>query len=185
METVFPKVKMVTTLPAPYSKDTPVSRFRRNECAGFTLIEVLVAVLVLAIGLLGMAGLQTYSVGNTHSAYLRSQATFLSYDIIDRMRANPGQAQAGSYNTVFADAPPTSPPNCETSVCTPAQMASFDLSQWLLGLAGRLPGGDGQITTDVTGTIYTVAVSWDDRDVDAADGANATNPVTLQVSTEL
>lgn len=163
---------------------------------GFTLVEVLVAVLVLSVGLLGMAGLQMYSLANTHSAYLRSQATFLAYDIIDRMRANREQAVLGVYDTNFGTAP-TGTDNCETSTCTPAGMAVFDRNQWkctlgawnsnsvcastLAGAVGRLPNGDGRVTSN--GAIYTVSVRWDDRDVDAGDGA--TNSVTLQVSTEL
>ena len=61
---------------------------------GFTLLEVLIAVMLLAVGLLGLAGLQAVSLRNNHSAYLRSQATMLTYDIIDSMRTNRSAAQA-------------------------------------------------------------------------------------------
>jgi type IV pilus assembly protein PilV len=164
---------------------------------GFTLIEVLVAVLVLALGMLGMAGLQSYAVANTHSAYLRSQATILAYDMVDRMRANRQDAQIGSYDVAF-NTPPTGAFNCENNVCAnTANMASFDLDQWkcMLGawnadpvcagmnITGRLPNGDGQITRN--GLVHTVTVRWDDRDVDARDGNGAVSTVSLQVSTEL
>ncbi|MEJ2108263.1 MAG: type IV pilus modification protein PilV [Acidiferrobacteraceae bacterium] len=56
---------------------------------GFTLTEVLIAVLVLAVGLLGLAGLQLAGMKSNHSAYLRSQATIVAYDLLDRMRADP------------------------------------------------------------------------------------------------
>jgi type IV pilus assembly protein PilV len=62
----------------------------RACCGGFTLVEVLVAALVLAVGLLGLAGLQLASMKSNHSAYLRSQATVAAYDLLDRMRADPG-----------------------------------------------------------------------------------------------
>ena len=60
---------------------------------GFTLLEVLIAVMLLAVGLLGLAGLQAVSLRNNHSAYLRSQATMLTYEIIDGMRTNRSAAQ--------------------------------------------------------------------------------------------
>ncbi|MCX7101946.1 MAG: type IV pilus modification protein PilV, partial [Methylobacter sp.] len=59
-----------------------------KQTAGFTLIEVLIAMLVLAVGLLGLAGLQATSLKSNQSAYNRSQATQLAYDLADRMRAN-------------------------------------------------------------------------------------------------
>ena len=80
-----------------------------NKNAGFTLIEVLIAMLVLAVGLLGLAGLQATSLRNNQSAYNRSQATQLAYDIADRMRAN--SAGIASYTAIMpistANAKPT------------------------------------------------------------------------------
>ena len=76
---------------------------------GFTLLEVLVAVLVLAIGLLGLAGLQATSLRVNQSASMRSQATNLAYDMADRIRANRGAALAGSYDS---QALATTPPAC-------------------------------------------------------------------------
>ena len=69
--------------------------------SGFTLLEVLVAMLVLAIGLLGLAGLMTSSMRDNLSASHRTQATWLAYDILDRMRANRTSAIAGSYATTL------------------------------------------------------------------------------------
>lgn len=154
---------------------------------GFTLLEILISVLVLSIGLLGLAGLQTLSLRSNHSAYLRSQATLLAYDIIDKMRANPQVAQAGAYLTNFGDAP-NSGTNCETATCAPANLAVFDLSQWKcmlgywntnttcssLSMSGSLPRGDGQITQN--NNIITVAVRYEERDG---------NTVTLQISSRI
>jgi type IV pilus assembly protein PilV len=66
--------------------------------SGSTLLEVLVAVVILAFGLLGLAGLQATSVKSNHSAYLRSQASLLAYDMADRMRATRSAAEAGRYD---------------------------------------------------------------------------------------
>src|SRR6185295_1538044 len=72
---------------------------------GFTMIEVLVSLVVLSIGLLGVAALQLTSLRSNHSSAMRSQATFLAYDIIDRMRANRAAAIAGKYDiAIDADA---------------------------------------------------------------------------------
>src|SRR5580692_3398722 len=78
---------------------------------GFTLIEVLVSLVVLSIGLLGMAKLVLVSSHANDSAYLRSQATALAYEILDKMRANPAGAIAGNYNTAI-NALPAAPTSC-------------------------------------------------------------------------
>ena len=113
---------------------------------GFTMIEVLIAVLVLAIGLLGMAHMQASGMRSTHGAYLRTQATFLAGDILDSMRANVTPARAGSYDVAFGGAG------------TGGTVEGDDLIAWKAALAAALPAGDGQITT--TGSDVTVEVSW-------------------------
>jgi len=153
-----------------------------REC-GFTLIEVLVAVMVLGVGLLGIAGLQVTGLHNNHSAYLRSQATLLASDIADRMRANPQGVAAGLYNNQSA---PTSVPDCEAAPCNSAQMAGYDLAKWNQTLAASLPGGVGVVCADNTpeqrdpanpgdydsitpsapdcgtGNVYAVKIWWND-----------------------
>jgi len=107
---------------------------------GMTLIEVLVALLVLAIGLLGLAGLQLTGLKANHSAYLRSQATLLAQDITERMRVNRSAALNGSYD------------NCA---------AYPDCSDWQNSVAALLgAGATGVITRD--GNRVTVCIEWDD-----------------------
>ena len=65
----------------------------RHRNQGFTLVEALIALLVLSIGLLGVAALQLIALQNNNNAMFRSQATYLAYDIADRMRANRDQAR--------------------------------------------------------------------------------------------
>lgn len=112
---------------------------------GFTLIEVLVALIVLSIGLLGLAGLQTVSLRGNHSAYLRGQATLLAYDMADRMRANLSAVKSGNYNNPTL---PSTIPNCESSDCTPSSMAQYDISRWRTAIAGWLPSGAGVVCID-------------------------------------
>lgn len=136
--------------------------------SGFTLIEVLVSTVVLAIGLLGLAALQVGNLKNNQSAYYRSQATQLAYDIADRMRANA--AASNSYlssNTAVADA--THQADCETvsTTCTLGKMAENDLYQWNQALTVGLPRGTATITA--ASGIFSVTVSWDDNHSGAAN----------------
>ena len=140
--------------------------------AGFTLLEVLVALVVLSIGLLGLSGLQTSSLRNNHSAFLRSQATVVTNDIIDRMRANRDSALAGDYNIAYTAATPVA--GCLTGAigCLPAAVASTDLFFWR-AYVERLPGGESDISFPVAG-VAEVRVRW----ADARDSSNKLEIVT-------
>ncbi len=133
--------------------------------SGFTLIEVLIAVLVLSIGLLGLASLQATSLKNNYSAYMRSQAAILANDIADRIRSNPGApsgtggALNGSYNNVPGLV--TGSTDCEATTCSSTQLAAYNLEQWSSQIAATLPGGDGTVTGN--GSLFTVTVMWDDE----------------------
>lgn len=116
---------------------------------GFTLIEVMVAIVVLSIGLLGLAGLLASGLKNSHSAYLRSQATWLAYDALDRMRANRGNALAGGYNLALGAAPGG------------AGLAATDLGEWDAALTNTLPAGDGSITVNGDRSVIII-VQWND-----------------------
>lgn len=115
---------------------------------GFTLLEVLVSMLIVSIGLLGLAGLTTTSLQNNQSAYQRSQATWLAYDMLDRMRANRAVAVTGSYDTAFSTVPSGS------------TTAAQDLTQWKNTLAAAMPGGQGSIGR--ANGLVTVTIRWDD-----------------------
>lgn len=126
-----------------------------HRCRGTSLVEILVTVLVLAIGLLGLAGLQGTSLRNNQSAYARTQATNLAYEIIDAMRANVTVARAGGYNVGYSSAPSAS------------GIAQTDLTAWRNRITALLPAGEGQITQN--GTMFTIGVRWDDsRGTEAA-----------------
>lgn len=136
----------------------------RHHAAGFSLIEVLVAVVILAIGLLGIAGLQATSIRNNNSAYLRSQATILAYDIIERMRANNTLAKNGSYGVAMG------------SSGSGTGMALTDVTEWKTVLGQMLPSGDGSVVVDLAGNA-TVVVRW----VDQRNG----NTLSLTTQTKL
>ena len=113
---------------------------------GFTLIEALVALLALSIGLLGVAALQMTGLRQNLSASWRSQATYLSYDIIDRIRAN--RTNRARYAIGLGAAP------------TGTATSAIDLAAWKANLANTLPDGNGQVRF-VTPTVVEVSVQWD------------------------
>lgn len=148
----------------------------RQTMRGFTLIEVLVTLVVLAIGLLGLAGLQASSLKHNNNAYQRTQATFLAYDILDRMRANPMGVEAGNYNAINTGTPPTSPA-CITTGCTPAQLADNDIVEWSTDLTAVLPSGNGVIEGNGANAPFTVKIMWDDmRTGVTGTGCDSTDP---------
>lgn len=124
--------------------------------SGFTLLEVLVAMLVLSIGLLGLAGLLASGMRNNLSAVQRTQATWAAYDMIDRMRANRVAALAGNYNTAMATAVACSAPAADTGT-----MVGDDIANWKNQLACSLPTGTGSIAVDAAQKT-TIIVRWDD-----------------------
>ncbi len=140
---------------------------------GFSLIEVLVSMVVLSIGLLGLAGMQANGLKNNHNAYLKTQATALAADMMDRVRANMEGMRAGNYNNISISpntASPYSDPSCLTSGCSPAQIAQYDAFDWGGNLASILPSGSGSVTGTGDGSMFTVTVMWDN----ARTGATGT-----------
>lgn len=161
-----------------------------NKNSAFTLIEVLIAMLVFALGLLGLAGLQARGIRNNLSSYHRTQATQLAYDMADRMRANPDEAGNGAASAYITQDPAaaTEQADCMTisSTCTTADMAVNDLFLWNQDISNTLPSGSGAIA--VNGAVFTITINWDDnRDgfVDS-DSSNAVpDDPNFQVSFQL
>lgn len=119
----------------------------RQRCRGFSLLEMLVAMLILSFGLLGIAGLQAASLRNNTNAYMRTQANFLAYDMVDRMRANRTAALAGDYDIALgADA-------------SGSTVAAKDLLEWKDQLGGMLTSGDGSVACDAN-AICSIVVQW-------------------------
>jgi len=140
---------------------------------GFTLLEILVAIVVLSIGLLGLAGLQVVSLNNNQIAYYRAIASQQTYDMADRIRANLVGVRAGNYSNLAAGLPAGNP-DCISANCTAANMAISDHRQWNTLNAGLLPAGDGTVVcedgdpgagcTAATGNwVINITVSWTEK----------------------
>jgi type IV pilus assembly protein PilV len=157
--------------------------------AGFTIVEVLVSLVILSIGLLGIAKLVLYSAHSNDSAYLRSQATQLAYEILDNMRANPTAVAAGNYSTTLGAAASNPGFSCLNTNCPIASnLALYDIYVWKSRLAagptgGALPSGRGSVTlTSTNPLVATIVVQWDDSAAQSifASAAPTNMSVTLE-----
>jgi type IV pilus assembly protein PilV len=151
---------------------------------GATMIEVLVALFVLSVGLLGVAGMQQIGLRNSHTAQLRGQATALATDIADRMRANRIAANRGDYDnafgTVFASV------GCPAANST-AQVVC-DLADWKASLAAQLPLGAGSVQRLANangGQRVRISIRWREGRGAALDVNNPEDFVVFQTETQL
>lgn len=148
-----------------------------NHGAGYTLLEVLVALVVLSIGLLGLGMLQATSLQDNTKAYLRSIAVVRAYDMADRMRTNMDAVRAGDYDSAPGSAPAQT---CllDAAGCTPAQIAAIDQWAWSQELASDLPGGNGVITNlGLTPAVFQIDVRWQESgsEGEAGQGCDPTD----------
>ncbi len=129
-----------------------------KRISGFTLVEVLIALIILSVGMLGIAGLYVHSMQAGRTSIFRHHAVTLAGDVADRIRANPRAAiaysQAGANN------------NCVNGGvdCTPAQMAANDIDLWDQQAADTLPNGTVTVVFDngVLPPTYEITVAWDE-----------------------
>lgn len=144
--------------------------------AGFTMVEVMVALVVLAVGLLGIAALLLKSLQSGRTATYRTQAVNLAADLADRIRSNR-TAQEG-YGTLYADTP-TAVAACDTTGgCSDADLAATDLLRWKETIADLLPEGQGQVVVTLPAAAgepanYVVSIQWTEQSEAA--------PVTFQI----
>jgi type IV pilus assembly protein PilV len=157
-----------------------------NQQSGFTMIEVLISVLVISIGLLGMAGLQTTGIQQSHNSYLKTQASLLAYDMADRMRSNLKGVADGNYDAVDSvDSPVNALPACiaSASACSSTETATYDIYEWTHANAGGsianlLPSGFGMV--EQTAGVFTITVLWDEART-GADGTDCGNDFTVDL----
>lgn len=160
----------------------PVATRRIRFDRGFTLVEVLVALVVLTVGMLGIAAVYLEGLRSSRAAMLRTQAVMLAADMADRIRANRyvfAGAQAYDPATAVAVANNACDKSTNPSAqCTPAQMFANDLARWQTAVQARLPGGTGTVGFALVNTIptYTVTVSW----VESGESVSGTYILTVQ-----
>jgi len=161
---------MTTTMPS-----SPRRRTRPHRSSGFTLLEVLIAIVVFSIGLLGIATLQIAGMKQAFNANVRTVAMQQASDIADRMRANKQGFRDGEYD--IAAMPADWDVDCAADPCEPDELAEYDLVEWNDANADVLPLGVGMVCVDATpddgddtdwqcdgnGDVYAVKVQWTER----------------------
>ena len=150
-----------------------------NE-TGFTLLEVMIAMVIFSIGLLGLAGIQATSVQNNASAYSRTIAMQLAYNMADVLRAstdNEGNITT-SYDSV-STAMPSVPTSCVQKFgggapnCNDTDLASFEIYHWKQRIQQELASGLGTISK--SGSVFTITIMWDDEHTGATGTACSGN----------
>lgn len=159
--------------------NTIASYPRARYAKGVTLIEMMVAVLVLSVGLLGIAGLQAATAKYKINTWSRSQASVLLSDLAERVRINPGAAGTsfgGNVETSLyvlgdnwatqqaADLSADPNPNCETAACTSTERAAFDLLMWRKRVREGMPQGAALVSGDRAKGI-DVTMMWFDKEM--------------------
>ena len=169
---------------------SPLNMGSRQRGAG--LIEVLVAILILAIGLLGMAGMTAASIKYNQMSRMRGAGVLLVNDLAERARVNVLGFDAGSYaspnNKKYSFSTTlTNESGCSdlgANKCTAGDLATYDVNQWLKNIRARLPGGDAFIQTSVTKDARTMDIwlMWTEATESTNTAANNANANTNNMS---
>jgi len=141
----------------------------RNQ-RGLSLIESLVAVLVLALGIMWLAGVQARMLAENRTTNSRAIAVSLIDDITNRMILNRELAVSGGYLLALADATPVPAVDCAAAACSNAQLANFDLARWRAAVGSLLNGGRSTVFASVTDSRQLgVMIAWPANEGKGAD----------------
>ncbi|HTR01534.1 MAG TPA: type IV pilus modification protein PilV [Candidatus Acidoferrum sp.] len=154
-----------------------MSQRQLRRQTGFTLVEVMICLLILAFGLLGMTALQNDVLKYNHAAFTESQALFLINDMAERIRANPNDA----YVLAYTELPPTQTIDCSANNCDSNSMATWDLNQWRAKVTDNhyLPSGQSQILYDYNTHAYVISIKYDWSQLGSLDADNGIREVTV------
>ncbi|MBT0569285.1 type IV pilus modification protein PilV [Curvibacter sp. CHRR-16] len=148
-----------------------------------TLIESLIALLVLAVGLLGLAGVQARMLVENRTSNQRAVAISLIDDMFNRMRNNRDAATAGGYTSDWSAT--VAVQNCTSTSCTATQLAQSDLNQWRSNISALLPGGDAKIFTSSTDARQIgIAIAWPANESSAASSSAYTSPFAITTASQ-
>jgi type IV pilus assembly protein PilV len=164
--------------------------------SGFSLVEVMVAVLIISIGLLGIAKMEALSLSNTGNSRLRALAALQASSLASTMQADRNYwstvptattpltaTVTGGAVTVASDGTLKSAPNCKNVVCTVANMAAFDLTDWAGSINTLIPSSSTALNCSVPAAgsppTCTITVTWTENLVNANSAqSNSTTAVT-------
>ena len=144
------------------NRSDSVSRTQRKVARGQrgdTMIEVLVTIIILAVGVLGTAALQVTTLKNLSTSHSAGVAAIIAEDFSERMRANPTAALADGY---VHDRAPISDTDCAANLCSMADIAKYDTETWWDQLTTVLPAGSAEVTRDIGTSTFVLTVRWDE-----------------------
>lgn len=149
-----------------------------HQQQGFTLVEVMVSLFILAGGLLGMAALQNEVLKYNHAAFIDTQAQYLMNDMAERIRANRGN---DAYVIAYAEAAPTQVVDCATTTCGSNDMAIWDLNQWRARVESSdyLPRGESQIVYEVLTRTFVISIRYDWSQMGGVDISDGKRTVSI------
>ncbi len=151
------------------SRNRQIKAIAPRKYRGDTMIEVLVTVLILAVGVLGVAAMQVTTYQNLSVSHSASIAAIVANDFSERLRANGVEALDDTYNH-SAD-PGTAYTDCTVNECTTSQLAGYDIGIWWETLGATLPLGRGQVARNGGTNTFTLTVRWDE-DRSGSTGVN-------------
>jgi len=147
------------------------------------MIEMLITLVIISIGLLGVAALQSRGQLATQASYIVTQSVTQAYNIMDKMRANAAFARQDALdngtatgNGYITNTAPGGSVDCLANACTPANLRTFDLNEWYAELARTLPSGTARISvpvapaTGATTVTYLISIQWRLKDAERSDG---------------
>ena len=157
-----------------------------KNSSGFTLLEVMVALVIFSVGLLGLAGIQAIAMQNNNTAYMRTIAMQHAYNMADLIRSSTDfDGDVDSAFDTITTALGAEPTDCivddSSTECTTAQMAAFDIYHWKNRLAGKqgLPSGRGKVT--LSSGVYEIIIMWDeDRTGVTGEGCGGNSATDLK-----
>ena len=155
---------------------------RPSRQRGLSMIESLVALLVLALGIMGLAGVQTRLLVESRTANHRSTAIGLIDDLTNKILLNRDAAIAGSYALAWSGT--SAAQDCLTVQCTGAQLAQSDLNLWLARVATALPGSNATVFASANDPRqFGIAVAWSSNESKASSDANYLTPFAVTTAT--
>ena len=140
--------------------------------SGFSLIEILITLVIMSVGMMGLAGLKMVAIKGTNESHFRHEASLLMMDLADRMRANEAGVDNGDYQLNSALDLSTEPSqDCSSAQCTATELATYDKYQIALRMSQTIPGSELLITcpsnacntvADVK-VVHTIKIKWKER----------------------
>lgn len=149
---------------------------------GASLLEVMIALVVFGIGMIGTAALMATSIRDNNSAYLRTQAVFLANNMAERIRANLDGADEGEYDAIALGSSGGTAADCDWDApCDFDALAANDEFEWKRMINQSLPNGQGSVTAQNTDPeVFLITVQWIEA---ATDDGNTAGTQTVVLAT--